>query len=314
MGSSLAWLFAFVLMVIAATVGSTKRITEGEEALVERLGRYHRKLVPGLNFGIIPFVDEVVVTAPTKEQILDIEPSEATTQDNVRVEVDAVVFWKIFELEKAHYAIEDVEDGIQNLVVTTLRSEVGRMTLQETNSGRDRIIRALLEELDEATEPWGVKVTRVEIQDIKPSDEVIKALENERTAESRRRADILQAEGRRQAAIKEAEGAKQASISNAEALAESIRRIAEALPAEVDSQQILKYLITQRYVEASQQLGESNNSKIVFMDPRAMNEAMAELIGRDFWNSNNPPPSQLPPASNQPRSSENSGSSSSGST
>lgn len=314
MGSSLAWLFAFVLMVIAATVGSTKRITEGEEALVERLGRYHRKLVPGLNFGIIPFVDEVVVTAPTKEQILDIEPSEATTQDNVRVEVDAVVFWKIFELEKAHYAIEDVEDGIQNLVVTTLRSEVGRMTLQETNSGRDRIIRALLEELDEATEPWGVKVTRVEIQDIKPSDEVIKALENERTAESRRRADILQAEGRRQAAIKEAEGAKQASISNAEALAESIRRIAEALPAEVDSQQILKYLITQRYVEASQQIGESNNSKIVFMDPRAMNDAMAELIGRDFWNNNTPAPNQLPPASNQPRSSENSGSSNSGST
>lgn len=289
MGSSLAWLFAFVLVVISATVGSTRRITEGEEALVERLGRYHRKLTPGLNFGIIPFVDEVVVTAPTKEQILDIPPSEATTKDNVRVEVDAVVFWKIFELERAHYAIEDVEGGIRNLVITTLRSEVGLMTLQETNSGRARIIRALLEELDEATEPWGVKVTRVEIQDIKPSQAVIQALERERTAESQRQAAIAEAEGRRQAAIAEAEGAKQAAIQSAEAVAESVRRIAEALPPGSDTQQILKYLITQRYVEASQQLGESNNSKIVFMDPKAMNEAMAELLKPDFGSSGSPP-------------------------
>lgn len=307
MGSSLAWLFAFVLTVIAATVGSTKRITEGEEALVERLGRYHRKLTAGLNFGIIPFVDEVVVVAPTKEQILDIPPSEATTEDNVRVEVDAVVFWRILELEKAHYMIEDVENGIRNLVVTTLRSEIGQMTLQQTNSGRDRIIRALLEELDEATAPWGVKVTRVEIQDIKPSPEVIRALENERTAESKRAAAIREAEGRRQAAIEEAEGAKQAAIRNAEAIADSIRRIADALPKGADSQQILRYLITQRYVDANLQLGESSNSKVVFMDPRAMNDAMAELIGQDFWSNS---PNQLPPGNGNSGASGGSGSSS----
>ncbi|PSB15531.1 paraslipin [filamentous cyanobacterium CCP2] len=268
---SLAWLFAFVLMVIAATVGSTKRIQEGNEALVERLGRYHRKLRPGLNFGIIPFVDEVVVIASTKEQILDIDPkedtSEATTVDNVRVTVDAVVFWRIFELEKAHYAIEDVEEGIKNLVITTLRSEVGQMSLQETNAGRDRIIRALLESLDEATEPWGIKITRVEIQDIKPPESVILALEREREAESDRRAAVARALGNKEAALQEAE-----------AISESVKRIAEVMPPGANPQEILRYLVARRYVEANYELGKSSNSKVVFMNPRDLTQSLAELI------------------------------------
>jgi regulator of protease activity HflC (stomatin/prohibitin superfamily) len=274
MGSSLAWLFAFVLMVIAATVGSTKRIREGNEALVERLGRYHRKLKAGLNFGIIPFVDEVVVVASMKEQILDIDPkedtSEATTVDNVRVTVDAVVFWRIFELEKAHYAIEDVEEGIKNLVITTLRSEVGQMSLQETNAGRDRIIRALLESLDEATEPWGIKITRVEIQDIKPPESVILALEREREAESDRRAAVARALGKKEAALQEAE-----------AITESVKRIAEVMPAGSNPQEILRYLVAREYVEANYQLGQSQNSKIVFMNPRDLTHSLAELIEPD---------------------------------
>ncbi|WP_416676504.1 SPFH domain-containing protein [Egbenema bharatensis] len=281
---SLAWLFAFVLMVIAGTVGSTKRIQEGNEALVERLGRYHRKLKPGLNFGIIPFVDEVVASGSIKEQILDIDPkedtSEATTSDNVRVTVDAVVFWRIFELEKAHYAIEDVEEGIKNLVITTLRSEVGQMSLQETNSGRDRIIRALLESLDEATEPWGVKITRVEIQDIKPPESVILALEREREAESDRRAAVARALGKKEAALQEAE-----------AISESVKRIAEVMPAGSNPQEILRYLVAQQYVEANYQLGQSNNSKIVFMNPRDLTHSLAELIEPDVPAA---PPSKSP--------------------
>ncbi|GAB4377477.1 MAG: SPFH domain-containing protein [Elainellaceae cyanobacterium] len=274
MGNSLAWLFAFVLMVIAATVGSTKRIQEGNVALVERLGRYNRKLTPGLNFGILPFVDELVVNISTREQILDIKPeedrSEATTVDNVRVTVDAIVFWRIFEPEKAFYAIENVEEGVKNLVITTLRSEVGQMTLQETNSGRDRIIRALLESLDEATEPWGVKITRVEIQDIKPPQSVIEALEKERAAESERRAEIALADGRKQAAIRDAE-----------AISESVKRIAEVLPPNSNPQEILRYLVAQKYVDANYKLGESNNSKIVFMNPRDLTESLSELIEPD---------------------------------
>lgn len=281
----LAWIIAFILLVIAATVGSTKLITEGNEALVERLGRFHRKLQPGLNFRIIPFIDRVVVEASVKEQILDIKPdediSEATTKDNVRVTVDAVVFWRIFELEKAWYAIENVEEGVKNLVITILRSEVGKMTLQETNSGRDQIIRALLESLDEATEPWGVKITRVEIQDIKPPDSMIRALERERAAQSEKKAAITEAEGRTEAAIKEAEGRRLAAIEEARAIAASIQQIAEVMPQGTNAQDILRYLVAQRYVDANYKLGESANSKIVFMNPRDLTESLSELIEPD---------------------------------
>jgi regulator of protease activity HflC (stomatin/prohibitin superfamily) len=264
---SLVWTFAAILTILGATVGSTKRITEGNEALVERLGRYHRKLKPGLNFGIIPFIDEVVVEAPIKERVLDIPPSDATTRDNIRVKVDAVIFWKILELQQAYYEIQDIESAITNLVVTTLRSEVGLMDLEETNSSRNKIIRALLESLDEATEPWGVKITRVEIQDILAPETIRTSLEKEREAESDRRAMAARAAGKKQAAIEEAD-----------AIAESVQRIAEALRNNPDSQHILKYLVAQNYVDANRQLGQSNNSKIVFMNPRDLTEGVSELI------------------------------------
>jgi regulator of protease activity HflC (stomatin/prohibitin superfamily) len=264
---SLVWTLAAILTILGATVGSTKRITEGNEALVERLGRYHRKLKPGLNFGIIPFIDDVVVEAPIKERILDIPPSDATTRDNIRVKVDAVIFWKILELQQAYYEIQDVELAISNLVVTTLRSEVGLMDLEETNSSRSKIIRALLESLDEATEPWGVKITRVEIQDIEAPESIKLSLEKERAAESERRAMAVRAEGKKQAAIEEAD-----------AIAESVQRIAAALRKNPDSQHILKYLIAQNYVDANLQLGQSNNSKIVFMNPRDLTEGISDLI------------------------------------
>jgi regulator of protease activity HflC (stomatin/prohibitin superfamily) len=264
---SLVWTFAAILTILGATVGSTRRITEGNEALVERLGRYHRKLKPGLNFGIIPFIDDVVVEAPIKERILDIPPSDATTRDNIRVKVDAVIFWKILELQQAYYEIQDIESAISNLVVTTLRSEIGLMELEETNSSRNKIIRALLDSLDEATEPWGVKITRVEIQDIEAPENIKLSLEKERAAISERRSLESRAAGKKQAAIEEAE-----------AIAESVKRIAAALRNNPNSQHILKYLIAQNYVDANRQLGQSNNSKIVFMNPRDLTEGVSELI------------------------------------
>ncbi len=264
---SLVWTFAAILTILGATVGSTKRINEGNEALVERLGRYHRKLKPGLNFGIIPFIDEVVTEGSIKERILDIPPNDATTRDNIRVKVDAVIFWKILELQQAYYEIQNIEDAISNLVVTTLRSVVGTMLLEETNSSRSKIIRSLLESLDEATEPWGVKITRVEIQDIEAPESIKLALEKERSAISDRRALEEQSAGKRQAAIEEAE-----------AIAGSVQLIAQALRDNPNSQHILKYLVAQNYVDASLKLGESNNSKIVFMDPKALTEGVSELI------------------------------------
>lgn len=281
---SLVWAFAFVLTIIGATVGSTRRITEGNEALVERLGRYHRKLIPGLNFGIIPFVDEVVIEASTKEQIIDIPPSDATTKDNVRVEVDAVVFWRILELQQAFYEIQDIDQALRNLTVTTLRAEVGRMELEKTNSARSEIIRNLLESMDEATEPWGVKVTRVEIQDIKPPKNVQESLEKERAAESERRAAVLRAEGE-----------KQAAIQNAEAIAASVKAIKEVMADGANPQEILRYLVAQKYVDANLQLGESQNSKIVFMNPRDLTQSLAELISEELRTPN---PTQKPNSGN----------------
>jgi regulator of protease activity HflC (stomatin/prohibitin superfamily) len=264
---SLVWTFAAILTILGATVGSTRRISEGNEALVERLGRYHRKLKPGLNFGIIPFVDEVVTEGSIKERILDIPPNDATTKDNIRVKVDAVIFWKILELQQAYYEIQDIENAISNLVVTTLRSVIGQMDLEETNSSRNQIIRSLAENLDDATEPWGVKITRVEIQDIEAPEAIKISLERERSAISERRALESQAAGKRQAAMEEAES-----------IAASVKRIAEALRDNPNSQHILKYLIAQNYVDANLKLGQSNNSKIVFMDPKALTEGVSELI------------------------------------
>jgi regulator of protease activity HflC (stomatin/prohibitin superfamily) len=264
---SLVWTFAAILAILGATVGSTRRISEGNEALVERLGRYHRKLKPGLNFGIIPFVDEVVTEGSIKERILDIPPNDATTKDNIRVKVDAVIFWKILELQQAYYEIQDIENAISNLVVTTLRSEIGQMDLEQTNSSRSSIITSLTNHLDDVTEPWGVKITRVEIQDIEAPEAIKVSLERERSAISERRALESQAAGKRQAAMEEAE-----------AIASSVKRIAEALRENPNSQHILKYLIAQNYVDANLKLGQSNNSKIVFMDPKALTEGVTELI------------------------------------
>jgi regulator of protease activity HflC (stomatin/prohibitin superfamily) len=264
---SLVWGFVFILTILGGTIGSTRRITEGNEALVERLGRYHRKLTPGLNFGIIPFVDDVVIEGTTREQILDIPASEATTKDNVRVEVDTVIFWRILELQQAYYEIENVAEALENLVTTTVRDEVGEMDLEETNSARTRISRALLESLDEVTESWGVKVIRVEIQDIKPPDRIKASLELERAAVSERRAEILKADGVREASLKQAS-----------AIADSLKLIKEALPEGANTAEILRYLVAQRYVEANFELSRSDNAKVVFMNPRDLTESMSELI------------------------------------
>ncbi|HEY9631114.1 MAG TPA: SPFH domain-containing protein [Coleofasciculaceae cyanobacterium] len=271
---SLVWGFVFILTILGGTVGSTRRITEGNEALVERLGRYHRKLTPGLNFGIIPFIDEVVTEASTREQMLDTPASGATTKDNVRVDVDAVVFWRILELQQAYYEITEIEEALKNLVITTLRAEVGEMKLEETNSARNRITRALLESLDEATEPWGVKVIRVEIQDIKPPKSVQDSLEKERAAESDRRAEILRADGEREASLKQAS-----------AIADSLKLIKEALPEGSNTAEILRYLVAQRYVEANFELSKSDNAKVVFMNPRDLTESMSELMSDSHLNT-----------------------------
>lgn len=244
-----------ILVIIGYTIGSTKIVNEGNQALVERLGRYHKKLDPGLNY-IIPFVDRIAVEDTVREQVLDIPPQQAITKDNISLEVDAVVLWRVIDLKEAYYAVEDVELAIQNLVVTTLRSMIGELDLSDTYSSRSDLNRKLLQQLDEATAGWGVKVTRVELQEIKPPKTILESLELERAAMSQ----------------------KQATISQAEGTVKSIQILSSALQSQTNSQQILQFLIAERYVDANQKLGESPNSKVVFMDPKALSEALTDLI------------------------------------
>ncbi|MGC1396740.1 MAG: stomatin-like protein [Coleofasciculaceae cyanobacterium] len=244
-----------ILIIIGYTIGSTKIVNEGNEALVERLGKYHKKLDPGLNY-IVPFLDRIAVEDTVREQVLDIPPQQAITKDNISVEVDAVLFWRVINLREAYYAVEDVELAIENLVTTTLRSMIGELDLSDTYSSRSDLNRQLLNQLDEATAAWGVKVTRVELQEIKPPKSILESLEKERAAQS----------------------VKQATISQAEGTVKSIQILSSALQSQTNSQQILQFLIAERYVDANQKLGESPNSKVVFMDPKALSEALTDLI------------------------------------
>ncbi|WP_448603351.1 SPFH domain-containing protein [Thermoleptolyngbya sp.] len=257
---------ALALLIVGYTVGSVRIINQGTEALVERLGKFHRKLTPGLNF-VVPFLDTIVLEESTRERVLDIDKQKAITGDNVSADVDAVVYWRILQLERTFYAVENIEEALESLVTTTLRSEIGRMSLAQTFSSRNEINQALLHQLDEATATWGVKVTRVEVQSIEPAPDVLRAMELERAAESKKKAAISEAQGKKQAAIEEAEGAVQ-----------SMKMIADALRSQPNSREIMRYLVAQRYVDASYRLGDSSNAKVVFMDPKALTEALSELI------------------------------------
>jgi regulator of protease activity HflC (stomatin/prohibitin superfamily) len=253
-----SFLAPVALVIIGYTVGSVKIINEGNVALVERLGQYHRKLEPGLNF-IIPLLDAVVLEETTREKVLSIEPQQAITKDNVSLKADAVIYWQIIELEKVFYSVEDIESAIENLVVTTLRSAIGQLELEQTYASRATINQALLQQLDEAIANWGVKVTRVEVREITPAKTVMESLELERAAESKKRAAILEAEG----------------------TVRSVELLTNALQAQPLSREVLQYLVAQRYVDASQQLSASPNSKVVFMDPKALTEAITNIMGHD---------------------------------
>lgn len=253
MVSSILAILSFIL--VGYTVGSVRIIQEGNAALVERLGRFRSTLRPGLNF-IVPLLDSVVLEDSMREQTLDIPPQRAITKDNVNLDVDAIIYWRIYDLERTYYAIENVEFAMQELVITTLRSEVGKMDFQSLFSSRESINRALLDVLDEATAPWGLKVNRVEIQKLDPPQDVLEAMQKERAASYEKNAKIL----------------------GAEADVESMRILSQALSATGNGKDVLQYLLAQRYVAANQKIGESDNSKVLFMDPKSLTEGLVDLI------------------------------------
>lgn len=245
---------------------SVKVIAQGDEALVERLGKYRRTLRPGLRL-VLPLVEKIAYVDTIRERVLDILPQSVITNDNLTLKVDAVVYWQIIEMERAYYAIEDVGNAINNIVLTSLRSEIGRLPMREVLSTKDQIDKALLKKLDEATASWGVKVIRVELQNIIYPEKVQAAMESERVALSEK-----------QAMIEQAEGEKQAALAKARGQAESIELLSKTLNLPPDSREFMHFLIAQNYLETNQKLSESANSKVLFMNPKSMSEGLAELM------------------------------------
>jgi len=260
-------IIAIVLALVGYALGSAKIINEGNEALVERLGQKHRTLRPGLNF-IVPFVDQIVMEDTTREQILDIKPQKVITKDNVYLEVDGVVTWQITNMEDSFYKVDDMQVALANLVTVELRAHIADRTLSETISARNQMNQSLLQIVNDTSKKWGVKIMRVDIQSITPPESVQKSMAEQQAAEIRKQAAISEAEGERQAAIKRAEATK-----------ESIRILSEAVTAKPETKEILRYLVAQEQVEASQKLGASTNAKVVFINPGITEGALDQMLG-----------------------------------
>lgn len=275
-------LFVLILLVLAVVLvfQGIKSVPQGMEYTVERFGRYTSTLPPGLHL-IVPLIDRVGRKMNMMEQVLNVPSQDVITRDNAMVKVDGVVFFQVLDAAKAAYEVKQLELAITNLTMTNIRTVMGSMDLDELLSKRDEINAKLLTVVDEATTPWGIKVTRIEIMEIAPPTDLVEAMARQMKAEREKRANILEAEGLKQAAILKADGEKQATILSAEGRKEAAFREAEARErlAEAEakattmvSQAIAKgninainYFVAQKYVEALQVIGSAPNQKLVLM-------------------------------------------------
>ncbi len=275
----LIWVLVLVL-VVATVFAGTKTVPQGQIWTVERFGAFTRELHPGLNF-LIPFIDRVGRKLNVQEQVLDIPEQSVITKDNATVAVDGVIYYRVMEAAKAAYQITNLESALSTLAMTNIRAVIGELELDSALSSRERINAQLLVIMDGVTEPWGVKVSRVEIRRIEPPENLIRAMNLQMTAERERRATVAQAEGQRQAAIMRAEGEKQGLILAAEGRQQAATRDAEArerlAQAEAEATRVvalaaadggeaaLRYFIAVRYVDAFAKVADSPGTRLVMI-------------------------------------------------
>ncbi len=277
-------IFVVALLVFAGvTLAKGIRIVpQGEEWIVERLGKYHGTLHPGLNI-IIPYLDRIAYKLVTKDIILDVQEQEVITKDNAVIVTNAIAFIKVTDPIKAVYGVTDFAEAIRNMIMTTLRSIIGEMQLDEALSNRDKIKARLRESIADEAVDWGLTVKSVEIQDIKPSMSMQKAMEMQASAERERKAMVTKAEGEKQATILQAEARLEAAhrdataqVTLAEASAEAIKRVAQAIGQEEGP---MRYMLGEKYVMAMTKLAESPNAKTLLI-PGDLQETLRSVLGR----------------------------------
>lgn len=287
----------FILILVALAIilifKGVNTVPQGAEYTVERFGKYTKTLKPGLNI-IVPIIDIISNKVNMREQVLDIDKQSVISKDNAVVQSDGVVFFQVVDAAKATYEVNDLINAMRNLCLTNIRTVLGSMSLDQMLSNRDDINSHLLSVIDQATNPWGVKVTRIEIKDLEPPVDLVEAMSRQMKAERQKRADILEAEGTRQSEILKAEGEKQAAILDAEGRKEAAFRDAEARErlAEAEANatkmvsdavkdgdvQALNYFVATKYTEALQEIATSENEKLVLM-PLEASSLLGSLAG-----------------------------------